>query len=331
MKKINVRESEGYELLHDITQILPGKFKGVKFLRGHKIRKEDIDILISLGKENIYVFEEKDKEKNLIHENEAAYFIIEKLNLNKNLFDISDIKEGKINIIAKEDSVLKIDIETLNKINSIGDIILVTKYNSTFISKGEILAATRIIPLMIEKKQLYKLEKITKNKKVLNLKKIYKNIEIGLITTGNEIYNGIIKDKSKEALLVKFKKYGISNMEQIFSKDDKNMIKKYISNFENTKDIIICTGGMSVDPDDVTPKAIRESGWNVITYGTPILPGAMFMLAYKGKKVLLGLPGGVVFSKKTVFDILLPIILSKGKISKKELIKMGHGGLLEQI
>ena len=110
MKKINVRESEGYELFHDITQILPGKFKGVKFLRGHKIRKEDIDILISLGKENIYVFEEKDKEKNLIHENEAAYFIIEKLNLNKNLFDISDIKEGKINIIAKEDSVLKIDL-----------------------------------------------------------------------------------------------------------------------------------------------------------------------------------------------------------------------------
>ena len=328
MKKINVRNAEGYELCHDITQILPGEFKGAKFLRGHIIRKEDIEVLISLGKENIFVMEEEDKEKNLIHENDAAMFIVEKLNLDKEFFEISSIREGKINITAKEDGILKIDINTLNKINKIGEIILVTKYNNSYIKKGETVAATRVIPLLIEKSQLDEMKEIVKDRNVLTFKKIDKNKKLALITTGNEVYNGIIKDKSKEALLKKYKKYELNDMEQVFSPDDKDTIKKYIKKFENEKDIIMCTGGMSIDPDDVTPSAIRESNWEIVTYGTPVLPGAMFMLAYKGEKVLIGLPGGVVFSEKTVFDILLPRILTDDRITKQEIIEMGHGGLL---
>lgn len=328
MKKINVRNAEGYKLCHDITQILPGEFKGAKFLRGHIIRKEDIEVLISLGKENIFVMEEEDKEKNLIHENDAAMFIVEKLNLDKEFFEISDIREGKINITAKEDGILKIDINTLNKINKIGEIILVTKYNNSYIKKGETVAATRVIPLLIEKSQLDEMKEIVKDRNVLTFKKIDKNKKLALITTGNEVYNGIIKDKSKEALLKKYKKYELNDMEQVFSPDDKDTIKKYIKKFENEKDIIMCTGGMSIDPDDVTPSAIRESNWEIVTYGTPVLPGAMFMLAYKGEKVLIGLPGGVVFSEKTVFDILLPRILTDDRITKQEIIEMGHGGLL---
>jgi len=328
MKKINVRNAEGYELCHDITQILPGEFKGAKFLRGHIIRKEDIEVLISLGKENIFVMEEEDKEKNLIHENDAAMFIVEKLNLDKEFFEISSIREGKINITAKEDGILKIDINTLNKINKIGEIILVTKYNNSYIKKGETVAATRVIPLLIEKSQLDEMKEIVKDRNVLTFKKIDKNKKLALITTGNEVYNGIIKDKSKEALLKKYKKYELNDMEQVFSPDNKDTIKKYIKKFENEKDIIMCTGGMSIDPDDVTPSAIRESNWEIVTYGTPVLPGAMFMLAYKGEKVLIGLPGGVVFSEKTVFDVLLPRILANDRITKQEIIEMGHGGLL---
>ena len=328
MKKINVRNAEGYELCHDITQILPGEFKGAKFLRGHIIRKEDIEVLISLGKENIFVMEEEDKEKNLIHENDAVMFIVEKLNLDKEFFEISDIREGKINITAKEDGILKIDINTLNKINKIGEIILVTKYNNSYIKKGETVAATRVIPLLIEKSQLDEMKEIVKDRNVLTFKKIDKNKKLALITTGNEVYNGIIKDKSKEALLKKYRKYELNDMEQVFSPDDKDTIKKYIKMFENEKDIIMCTGGMSIDPDDVTPSAIRESNWEIVTYGTPVLPGAMFMLAYKGEKVLIGLPGGVVFSEKTVFDVLLPRILANDRITKQEIIEMGHGGLL---
>ena len=328
MKKINVRNAEGYELCHDITQILPGEFKGAKFLRGHIIRKEDIEVLISLGKENIFVMEEEDKEKNLIHENDAAIFIVEKLNLDKKFFEISSIREGKINITAKEDGILKIDINTLNKINKIGEIILVTKYNNSYIKKGENVAATRVIPLLIKKSQLDEMKEIVKDRNVLTFKKIDKNKKLALITTGNEVYNGIIKDKSKEALLKKYRKYELNDMEQVFSPDDKDTIKKYIKMFENEKDIIMCTGGMSIDPDDVTPSAIRESNWEIVTYGTPVLPGAMFMLAYKGEKVLIGLPGGVVFSEKTVFDVLLPRLLANDRITKQEIIEMGHGGLL---
>lgn len=328
MKRISVRDAVGYELCHDITQILPGKFKGAKFLRGHIVKEEDVDILLSLGKENVFVFDENYREKDLVHENEAAEFIVEKLGLDRSLLNISDIREGKISISAGEDSLLKIDTETLRKVNSIGEIILVTKFNNSYVEKGTVVAATRVIPLFIEKWQLEEMEKAVKDREVIKLKKIRKDLKLGLVTTGSEVYNGLIEDKSREALLGKYKKYDIIDIEQVFAADDKEMIKDFIRQFEKEKDIIMCTGGMSVDPDDVTPSAIRESGYEVVTYGTPVLPGAMFMIAYKGNKVLLGLPGGVVFSEKTVFDVLLPRILAGDRITREEIVEMGHGGLL---
>ncbi len=328
MKKINVRESVGMELCHDITQILPGEFKGAKFLKGHIIREEDIEVLISLGKENIFVLDPGNPNQGKVHENDAARFIVENLNLEGELFELSPIREGKINITVKEDTLLKINVEILNKINQIGDIILVTKYNNVFLRKGEVAAATRIIPLFTEKSQLEEFSEIVGNTCVIYGKRINNRKKIGLITTGNEVYNGIIEDKSKDAVEKKLSIYGISHIEQVFSTDNKEMIKEYIRTFSEEKDIIICTGGMSVDPDDVTPSAIRESGWEVITYGTPVLPGAMFMIAYKENKVLLGLPGGVVFSERTVFDILLPRILADDRITKQEITELGHGGLL---
>ncbi len=328
MKKINIREAVGMELCHDITQILPGKFKGVRFLKGHIIEEKDIEVFLSLGKENIFVMEEEDGKAKKVHENDAAEFIVENLNLDRELFELSHIREGKINITAKEDCLLKIDVEILNKINSIENIILVTKYSNTYLKKGDIAAATRVIPLFIEKSELNKFSDIIGENIVIYGKKINKNKKIGLITTGNEVYNGIIKDKSKDAIEKKCSVYGNFQIEQVFSMDDKEMIKSHIENFSEDKDIIICTGGMSVDPDDVTPSAIRGSGCEVVTYGTPVLPGAMFMLAYKEDKVILGLPGGVVFSEKTVFDILLPRILAEDKITKKEIMELGHGGLL---
>ena len=167
-----------------------------------------------------------------------------------------------------------------------------------------------------------------KNNKLMEIKKINSTLRVGIITTGNEIFYGRIKDKAKEALGEKLEKYGITNITQVFMPDEKEKITAKIKEIAADTDIILCTGGMSIDPDDVTPDAIEESGCEMVTYGTPVLPGAMFLLGYMDGKAVMGLPGGVVFSKKSVFDLLLPRILAGDIITKKDIIEMGHGGLL---
>ena len=323
MKKINVKEAVGMALCHDITEIIPGGFKGPRFLKGHIIREEDVEVLLSLGKENIYIWEE---DENFVHENDAAEFIKEKV-MGTGMYD-SEVREGKINFIAEYDGLYKINTELLNKINSIGEIIIASKFNNIPVKNGETVAATRIIPLRIEKKQLEELEKIMKNNKLMEIKKINSTLRVGIITTGNEIFYGRIKDKAKEALGEKLEKYGITNITQVFMPDEKEKITAKIKEIAADTDIILCTGGMSIDPDDVTPDAIEESGCEMVTYGTPVLPGAMFLLGYMDGKAVMGLPGGVVFSKKSVFDLLLPRILAGDIITKKDIIEMGHGGLL---
>ena len=323
MKKINVKEAVGMTLCHDITEIIPGGFKGAKFLKGHIIREDDVEVLLSLGKENIYIWEE---DENFVHENDAAEFI--RRQVMGNGMSASEVREGKINFVAEYDGLYKINTELLNKINSIGEIIIASKFNNIPVKKGETVAATRIIPLRIEKKQLEELEEIMKDNVLMEIKRINQDLKIGIITTGNEIFYGRIKDKAREALGEKLGKYGVTNIVQVFMPDKKEKITAKIKELTDDTDIILCTGGMSIDPDDVTPDAIKESGCEMVTYGTPVLPGAMFLLGYVKKKVIMGLPGGVVFSKNSVFDLLLPRILAGDIITKKDIIEMGHGGLL---
>ena len=323
MKKINVKEAVGMTLCHDITEIIPGGFKGAKFLKGHIIREDDVEVLLSLGKENIYIWEE---DENFVHENDAAEFI--RKQVMGNGMSTSEVREGKINFVAEYDGLYKINTELLNKINSIGEIIIASKFNNIPVKKGETVAATRIIPLRIEKKQLEELEEIMKDNVLMEIKRINQDLKIGIITTGNEIFYGRIKDKAREALGEKLGKYGVTNIVQVFMPDKKEKITAKIKELTDDMDIILCTGGMSIDPDDVTPDAIKESGCEMVTYGTPVLPGAMFLLGYVKEKVIMGLPGGVVFSKNSVFDLLLPRILAGDIITKKDIIEMGHGGLL---
>lgn len=321
MKTIKVEEAIGTVLCHDITKIVPGEFKGVAFKKGHIIKEEDIPILLSLGKEHLYVWEENE---GVIHENEAAERLRE-LTAGENLY-FSDIKEGKIEYFANSDGLLKIDKESLFKLNSLGEIILSTIHNNSVVKRNTKVAATKIVPLTIEKEKLEKAEEIIKDKivKVIPIKAK----KVAIITTGNEVYKGRIKDSFGPTLSNKLMEYGCKVLGQSILPDDINLIKDTISYWiDKGAEMILCTGGMSVDADDLTPKAIKGAGAELVCYGTPVLPGAMLLLAYKDSIPILGLPGAVIFSKRTVFDLLLPRLLADEKLSYKDIAAYGHGGL----
>ena len=322
MKVIPVEASVGCVLLHDVSQIIPGKFKGRVFKKGHIIKEEDIEKLLSIGKEHIYVWEPKEGE---LHENDAAIRIAN-LTVGKGISLSEEIKEGKIDLFAAVDGILRVDKEKLKTLNSIGEIMFATIHNNTPVKKGEKLAGTRVIPLVIDEAKILEAEKLIKDK-IIWVDEI-KPKKALLITTGNEVYKGRIKDAFLPVIQSKLGYYGSEVVRQVILPDEKDRIIEEIKKgIDENIDLIICTGGMSVDPDDVTPTAIKECGGELVTYGAPILPGARFLLAYYNNTPILGVPSCSMYSKRTVLDLVLPRVLADEKLTFNDIAVYGHGGL----
>lgn len=323
MKQIRIEDSVGCILSHDVTKIVPGEFKGRLFKKGHVIREEDIPKLLDIGKEDIYVWEPK---KGQLHENDAA-IRVKDLVLGQGCYISEEIKEGKIDFFANTQGIVKINKDLLLKLNLLGEIIVSTIHNNTPVKKGEKIGATRVIPLIIDEKKILEAEKIIKEK-IISVEEI-KPKKAVLITTGNEVYKGRIKDAFLPVMKEKLEYYGSEIVKQIILPDNKEMITENILKAieEDKVDMIICTGGMSVDPDDVTPSAIKDCNGEIVTYGAPVLPGAMFLLAYYKNIPILGVPSCAMYSKRTIFDLVLPRILADEKLSFEDIARFGNGGM----
>ncbi|NFO29448.1 molybdopterin-binding protein [Clostridium botulinum] len=323
MKLIDTKNSVGHVLCHDITQIIKDVKKVTAFRKGHIVTEEDIPVLLSLGKDHLYVWEKKE---GFFHENEAAEVLL-KICENDNMTN-SEVKEGKIELIASCEGLLKIDIDKLKKINMLDEIIIATRHNNTIVKKGDKLAGMRVIPLIIDGKKLESAKKIGEGVPIIELKNFVKK-KVGIVTTGNEVYYGRIKDTFSPVIKEKLSKFDVEIIGQTIVNDDTDNITNAIRSYiDKGADMVICTGGMSVDPDDLTPSAIKSTGAKIISYGAPVLPGAMFLLSYYNDNIpILGLPGCVMYAKQTIFDLVLPRIMADEKISKDDLASLGHGGL----
>lgn len=319
MKVIKTEDAIGQILGHDLTQIIKGVSKGPRFKKGHIVREEDIPVLLSMGKEHIYILEVEDDE---YHEEDAAIEIAHKIAGDNIKF--SDVSEGKVSLIANVDGVLDIDVEKLFALNSITNITIATKRSDIAVKENEVIAGTRITPVKIKKNII---DGIEKNPIVKVIP--FKDLKYAIITTGSEVSKGRIEDKFTDVVREKMANFKFKEISQEYVTDSLEEISEKIDiAVDMGADVVICTGGMSVDPDDKTPGAIGKSATEIITYGTPVLPGAMFMLAYKKGAAILGLPGSVMYCEKTILDLILPKIAAGVKLNKGDIVKYGHGGLL---
>lgn len=323
MKLINTIDAVGHVLCHDITRIVKNVEKEAAFRKGHVVTEEDIPVLLSIGKEHLYVWEKVD---GVLHEDEAAEILY---NICKNEYMTrSETKEGKIELFADCDGLFTVDVERLDEINSIENMMIATRHTNYPVKKGDKLAGTRIIPLVIEKEKMEQVEEIGAGNPLLAVHP-YKLKKAGIVTTGSEVFYGRIQDTFTPVIINKLAEYNIEVSGHIIANDEPENIVNAINELKKSgTDMIVCTGGMSVDPDDRTPGAIKASGANIITYGAPVLPGAMFVLGYfEDGTPIMGLPGCVMYAKATIFDLVLPRVAAGIKIQKKDLVKMGHGGL----
>ena len=334
MKLIRTTEAEGAVLCHDITQIIKGVTKDARFRKGHVVTKEDIPVLLSLGKDQLYVWE---KAEGMLHEDEAAEILC--AICKGEHMDRSAPKEGKIELTAACSGLFKIKNEALKAVNSMGQMMIASRHGNVPVKAGDKLAGTRIIPLVIEEEKMEAAKKmameITGGSPIFELVPFRKK-KAAIVTTGNEVYYGRIEDTFSPVIREKLAEYDTEVMgHEIWNDDDKKVTEAILRMIEKGADMVICTGGMSVDPDDKTPLAIKNTGARIVSYGAPVLPGAMFLLAYytagEGDSArvvpIMGLPGCVMYSKRTIFDLVLPKIMADDEVTAEELASLGQGGL----
>jgi molybdenum cofactor synthesis domain-containing protein len=326
-KTIPVEQAVGMVLPHDITEIRSEEFKGRAFRKGHIIRAEDIEHLKRLGKENIYVLELGSDD---IHENEAAELMANAL-AGPGTSVSGEPVEGKLSLVAAHDGLLKVEVEALYQFNLLGEVMCATLHNNTPVKQGEQLAGTRLIPLVAKRGVVNAAVGIAeKAGGILKVAQL-KQAKAGLVITGNEVFHGRIKDAFEPVLRKKLEKLGSEVIAVRFAPDNIETIAAEIKAcLDAGADLIVTSGGMSVDPDDVTRQGIAKAGAEEIVYGTPVLPGAMFLVGYIGAVPVLGLPACGMFHKITVFDLLLPRVLCGEKITRQDVARLGHGGLCRQ-
>lgn len=326
MKLIRTVDAVGQILCHDLTQIVVGVTKDARFRKGHVVREEDIPVLLSMGKEHLYVWE---FEEGMLHENEGAEILCQAC-MNSSMVR-GPVKEGKIELKASTAGVLEVDTQRLFAINSLGNVMIATRANHSVVYPDDKLAGMRVIPLVIDAGQMKKVSDIADaSNPVLSIHPFsIKNCT--LLVTGSEVSKGLITDTFSPVVEQKLKELGVAVTEKIYTGDDQAFIASSIKKaVANGASMVICTGGMSVDPDDRTPGAIKETGANIVTYGAPVLPGAMFLISYLGDVPVLGLPGCVMYAKRTVFDLALPRIVARIPLSGDDIARWGNGGLCLQ-
>ncbi len=324
MKLIDTKDAVGTILAHDITQIIRGVTKDAVFRKGHIVREEDIPVLLSVGKDHLYVWE---NEPGLLHENDAAD-ILRRICQGSHMHP-TEVKEGKIELIADECGYLSVDRERLKRINSLGEMMIATIPGGIRVEKGQKLCGTRIIPLVIEKEKMEKAVEAAGETPLLDIIP-FKKKNYGVVTTGNEVFYKRIEDTFTPVINAKMDEYCAEMKAHIVCDDNADHILDAVREMISRSDIdmIICTGGMSVDPDDRTPLAIRKSGAEIVSYGAPVLPGAMFLMSYlPDGRPLIGLPGCVMYAARTIFDLVLPRIMADVTVSEDYLASLGYGGL----
>lgn len=326
MKQIETIHAAGHVLCHDITEIIKGEKKGPAFKKGHIITEEDIPHLLRLGKDHLFVWE---KQEGMLHENEAAEILCD-ICRGEGMHG-TGISEGKIELIADLDGLLKIEKERLLAVNRLGELMIAGRHGNVPVKKGDKLAGMRIIPLVIRKEKMEQARKEAGNRPLFRILPYHKK-RVGIVTTGNEVFYGRIRDTFGPVVREKISEYPVEFLGQTITDDQKDHIREGILEFaEQGADVILCTGGMSVDPDDRTPGAIIDTGAQVISYGAPVLPGAMLLVSYlewEGRQIaVLGLPGCVMYAGRTVFDLVLPRIMADDPVTAEELASLGEGGL----
>lgn len=325
MKIVPVEESIGCIIGHDITEITGGA-RGKGFRRGHVVRPEDVEHLLRLGKRNICVWD--DANGGQVHEDAAARRMAAAIAGRGALR--GEPREGRIDLRAEHQGLLNLNLPLLNRLNSIPFVTVATRHTLQEVQAGDALVGVRVTPLAVPESTVEAVESCCRESGPLAWVERFRKLKVAVVTTGSEVASGLVKDEFGPVLKAKFAAWGSEVISQVLVTDETEITTRSIRQAVDAgAELVAVTGGMSVDPDDKTPAAIRAVGCDVVTYGAPVFPGAMFMLGYLGNVPIMGLPGCVMYRRATILDFIVPRILAGHRITKYDITSLAHGGLCD--
>lgn len=324
---VSLQEAVGLVLAHDLTEIVPGQKKGPAFKKGHVVTESDLAHLARLGKNHLYVLEIGSEE---MHENEAAEVLAAAL-AGPGVAKAGPPSEGKIILIASHDGLFEVDPQRLKAFNLVGEVMCATIHRHTLVQQGQALAGTRAIPLVVARRVVEQAAALAAQEGGLLTVRRLRPLKAGVVVTGNEVASGLIPDRFAPIIEQKMAGLGARVMGVEIAPDDRAAVAGAIRGLvRQGAEMIITTAGMSVDPDDVTRLAIADAGGRDLLYGTPVLPGSMFLVGWldtdSNEIPILGVPACALFHAATVLDLILPRVLAGERLSREKLAELGHGG-----
>jgi len=316
---ISIEDAVGLPLAHDLTQVdAERQTKGARFRRGHLLAPEDLPVLRKMGRLNLSVL---DLEEGEVHEDEAARSLADAL-CGEGL-EIEGPEEGRCRLVSTRKGVARFDPEMVKRVNLDREWSFGTCPANAIVKPGSTVAAFRILPLALKRASL---ERAVRESSPFSVRP-FLPLGVGLVTTGSEIKAGLVKDAVCGKLLRKLEELGGSFAGQRFCGDGAEEIRESVRELLHAgADIVICTGGMSVDADDRTPEAIRSVADEVLFRGVPAMPGSNLMLARAGESWVVGAPACAAHDERTALDRLL-IALFAGLGEEIDVKNWGIGGL----
>ncbi|WP_415716514.1 FmdE family protein [Maridesulfovibrio sp.] len=325
LKVVPVDEAEGKTALHDMTRIVPGESKGPEFRKNHDFTAHDICRLQMIGKNHIYVDEGDIPEGEWVHENEAA-LTFGRIMAGEGVRLDGDPNEGKATLLAEHDGLLVSDLEMMEQFNFVPDVMVAARKNGSLVKAGARIAGTRAIPLYLSRENFSRAVSALNGEPLFKIMPL-KRKKVGILITGDEVFNGLIDDKFESVITAKVQALGCEVVRSVIKPDNREEIRDAaLSLMKEGCDLLITTAGMSVDPDDVTRHGLVDAGVSDLLYGAPVLPGTMLLLAKAGDVRVIGVPACALFFKTTSLDLVLPKVIAGQEITRRDLAALADGG-----
>lgn len=326
MRRVDVNEAIGLPLGHDITEIVVDaaagrRLKQVAFRRGHIIAAEDVPRLLDLGKSAVYISHPDDVE---MHEDEAALAVAPRA-AGANIEHDPQPREGKINFRAACDGVFRVDPERLYRINRLEIPTLPTLPTNFPVKAGQQVAGFRIVPLTCPPGVIDEVLAELDTPLLSVTPYILKTAAV--LVTGSEVHAGRIEDGFQPRLRATLEPFGVEVTRAEILPDDRELIRASVATAARQCDIVLVTGGTSVDPDDVTVAAMEAAGAVFPVRGMPMQPGNNFTIGRLDGTPVCAVPAATLFYRATSLDVLLPRLLAGIPITAEEIHRLGHGGL----
>jgi molybdenum cofactor cytidylyltransferase len=249
---------------------------------------------------------------------------------------IPGVASGRANLLSREIGILRIDVERLAQINACEGITLATLTTHSPVPPRQIVATVKIIPYALPESVVSQVETIASGDSRVVRVDALPSRSVGMILSGSpSIHERLLSDFAP--LRDRIERLGSSVTRTDFvaledESDEADLAEMLQQQIASGIGMILLAGETAImDAHDIVPRAVERAGGVVESVGAPVDPGNLLMVAYLNNVPVVGAPGCARSRKTNIVDWILPRLLVGDRMTRRDIIELGHGGLLQDV